>query len=317
MLNVLITGGAGFIGSNLARYMLEKTFSIDKIILLDNLYAGSVGNIKDLLKHEKIKFIKGDIRDTFLLNSILEDIDVIVHLAALVDVEESFKNPFLYEDINSKGTLSMLDFSVKKEVDKFIYASSAAVYGDIQESPVKEDNCCHPLSPYAVTKLSGEYYCKVFSDEYGVNSTILRFFNVYGPNMSTSKYTGVIYRFLINAMKDVPPIIFGTGEQVRDFIYVDDVAKSIVFSIKHGYRGYRVYNVGTGIGTSILTLAYMILKIVGRDSKVKYASPRKGDVKISIADINLISREIGFSPSVKLEDGILKTLDYLRNIYLD
>lgn len=315
-MKILITGGAGFIGSNLTRYILRRVSFIDKIILLDNFYSGSVENIKDLLEQKKIKFIKGDIRNTAFLNNIVEDVDVVIHLAALIDVEESFKNPFLYEDINSKGTLSALDFSVRKGVDKFIYASSAAVYGDIQETPLKEDNCCHPLSPYAVTKLLGEYYCEIFSREYGVNCVALRFFNAYGPGMSTSKYAGVIYNFLINVINGVSPVIFGTGEQVRDFIYVDDLAESIVFSIKHKFKGYRVYNVGTGIGTSILTLARMILKIAGENIKVKYGPPRKGDIKISVADISRISREIGFSPSVKLEDGVLKTLNYLRGIRL-
>ena len=314
-MNILITGGAGFIGSNLIRYMLKNTSFIDKIIILDNLHSSNVIYIKDLLKYRKIKFIKGDIRDKSVLSECLNDVDVVVHLAALIDVEESFRDPFIYEDVNSRGTLSLLYSSVKNRVSKFIYASSAAVYGDIEKIPVREDECCHPISPYAVTKLLGEYYCNVYSREYGIECTVLRFFNVYGPGMAMSAYRGVIYNFLINALRGLPLTIFGSGDQMRDFIYVDDVAKSIILSMQNRIGGFQVYNVGTGIGISISSLAQMVSRIMREDIKIKYMSPRKGDIKKSVADISRISAEVGFFPSIKLSEGLIKTLEYLKNMF--
>ncbi len=313
-MNILITGGAGFIGSNFIRYILRNTSFVDKIIILDNLHSSDVIYIKDLLKYNKVEFIKGDIRDNNVLNECLSKVDVVIHLAALIDVEESFRDPFTYEDVNSRSTLLLLNSSVKNKVAKFIYASSAAVYGDIEKIPLKEDDCCHPISPYAATKLIGEYYCNVYSREYGIECTVLRFFNVYGPGITMSAYRGVIYSFLVNALKGLPLIIYGSGDQVRDFIYVDDVAKSIVLSIQNKIGGFKVYNVGTGIGISILSLAQIVSDIMGENIKIKHTSPRKGDIKKSVADISRISTEIGFSTSIKLREGLIKTLKYLKKM---
>jgi UDP-glucose 4-epimerase len=302
----LVTGGAGFIGSHLSRALIERG---DKVVILDSLESGKVSNIADLLESENLEFIEDSILHESRLISICSGIDGIFHLAALVSVQRSIDDPELNHRINVDGFFSVLEVARKSRINKMVLASSAALYGNSYSPPHYESLQAVPLSPYAVGKYTSEVYSSVYSALYGVNVVCLRFFNVYGPNQDpSSPYSGVISKFMeeVSTGKDI--IIFGDGEQTRDFVYVLDVVQALLLSMDSNLFG--VFNVGTGIPTTINHLSHQIIKTSGSKVKVIHREQREGEVRYSYADISKARSELGFNPEYTLEKGLLNTYSW-------
>jgi len=295
-LRVLVTGGAGFIGSHLVKALVKAGHQVR---VLDNLSTGSIENLADVLN--AIEFVRGDVSDYGAVESAVRGVDAVVHLAALIDVAESVEKPDLYFDVNVRGTYNVVKAS--KNVSTFVFASSSAVYGEPIRVPIPEDHPLMPKSPYAASKVSGEAFVQAFANQYGFRPVILRLFNVYGPKQSRS-YAGVIIEFTRRVSRGEPPVIFGNGEQTRDFVHVSDVVEAVMLSLRNeGARG--VFNIGSGEGVTINRLAHLILELMSReDLRPIYAPPRLGDIRHSIADITRARKELGFEPKLGLEVGI-------------
>lgn len=246
--SVLITGGAGFIGSHLTPALLEKGY---KVTVFDNLTTGKLENLKDTCKQPNFTFIQGDIRNLEQLHQAFEDIDAVVHLAAQIDVADSVANPTRTHEINTTGTLNVLQEAVKSHVERFVFASSTAVYGDTQKLPITEDTPLNPLSPYAASKAAGEAYCNTYANCYILKTIILRFFNVFGTGNENNPYSGVITKFLQKAQKNETLTVEGNGEQTRDFIHVTDVANAITLALERKNLKAETFNICTGTPTSI------------------------------------------------------------------
>ena len=308
MMRIVITGGAGFIGSNLAEVLALAPNN--EVCVVDDLSTGRVENIPIA---SGIEFIKGSITDLQLMNEVLADADFVFHQAALPSVQRSIEDPAHTNEVNIRGTLNVLMAARDAGVKKVIYASSSSVYGDTPELPKREGMTPNPLSPYAVTKLVGEYYCKVFNDVYGLNTISLRYFNVYGPRQDPhSEYAAVIPRFVSRILKGEPPIIYGDGQQTRDFTFVKDVVNANILAMNSDATG--VYNIASGRRISIQELATLITRLTGRDSDLEpvFDKPRKGDVRHSLADISRARAVMGYKPEYSLERGLEETLRWFK-----
>jgi UDP-glucose 4-epimerase len=302
-MKIVITGGAGFIGSHFAQYFSERG---DDVHVIDNLRSGYKKNIENL----DVKFHEGSITDAELVNSVLEKAEVVINLAALVSVPESILKPRETVEINVNGTLNVLEAARKFCVGKVIHASSAAVYGDNPEQPKRVSMKPEPKTPYAITKLDGEYYLRMYAEEYGLNTTSLRFFNVYGPRQDPkSQYAAAIPIFIHNAVTGKDITIFGDGEQTRDFVFVKDVVRAGVAAIEFGGHG-EVFNVATGKSVTINEIAKTILEITGSKSKIVYLDERPGDIKFSSASIKETTEQLGFEPRYDLKYGLERTVKF-------
>ena len=269
-MKILITGGAGFIGSHTVKELISRGHDV---VVFDDL---SIGKREYIPK--EVEFIKGDITKYKDLQMVPKDIEGVIHLAAKISVAESFDKPELYEKVNVIGTINLLKLIPKTNVKNLVFSSSAAVYGSPKRIPIKENFKLSPQSPYAITKVCDERYIQLYSNVYGFNATTLRYFNVYGPGQDpNSPYSGVITIFEERAKKNYPLIIYGDGNQTRDFIHVKEVAKINAIMIENGVHG--TFNVGTGKETSINELARRIIKKYKSKSKIMYKPARKGDVK--------------------------------------
>ena len=297
-MNFLVTGGAGFIGSRVVKILLEENH---KVTVIDNLSSGKLENLADF--QNKIDFHNADIRDLEKIKLIASKSDGIFHFAALTDVLESFTKQDEYFVVNVKGTQNILDIAKLFDL-KVVFASSAAVYGDAKKIPIKEGIERNPLNPYGQTKLDCEYLCEKYS-QMGTRITVLRFFNVYGKGQNPA-YSGVLSKFLENISSGKSPIIYGDGTQTRDFVFVDDVAKASLLAMNNDLSG-KFINVGTGIKTSVMELAEMIIKISNKDIKPIYVNAKEGDIKNSQANILLSHELLKWSPKTKIEDW-LKTI---------
>ena len=299
---VVITGGAGFIGSNLA----DELIAGNHVTIIDDLSSGAMENIVNLIKNENVKFIRDSILDRELLNNTFGDVDIVFHLAALSSVVRSIQDPVLANELNINGTLNVLIAARENKAKKVIFASSAAIYGDVTALPVKENLLPRFQSPYALTKLTGEYYCQLFCELYGLPTVALRYFNVYGPRQNPkSEYSAVIPSFVASVLKDVPPTIYGDGNQTRDFVFVKDVVQANIIAAESEATG--VFNIGSGNSTTINGLASNIISILGKNLKPVYKEKRAGEVKDSVADITL-ARSIGYKPKFNLESGLRETI---------
>jgi UDP-glucose 4-epimerase len=302
---VAITGGCGFIGSKLA----EELSRDYEVIVIDDLSSGKLENIKGL----DVKFVKGSITDLRLLRRNFEDVECVFHQAATVSVQESIRNPLGVNEINASGTLKVLMAARDAGVEKVIYASSCAVYGDSKELPLSEDVKPEPKSPYAVSKLTGEYYCRIFSDTYGMKTTILRYFNVYGPGQDfSSDYAAVIPRFIHAALNGEYLEVYGDGNQTRDFIYVRDVVRANLQAMEAKTNG--IFNVCTGVAVSINELASLILNLTESDSQKIYLNPRPGDIRHSVGDAEKARRYLGFQAKYSIEEGLRETIEWFRSL---
>lgn len=307
MKKAVVTGGAGFIGSHIVRELIRRRFLV---VILDNLSLSNRENIKNMTDLKGLNIIKGDILDLDLLEKILQNVDIVFHEAAISGVARSIDNPILVNDVNIKGTLNVLIAARDNKVKRFVFASSAAVYGDNPLLPVQENFLGNPQSPYALTKLTGEYYCRLFHQLYHLSTICLRYFNVYGPQQDpNSEYSAVIPIFIHSVLKNCPPIIYGDGNQTRDFVFIKDVVQANIVAANSKATGE--FNVGSGYGTSINELAQLIINISGSKLKPIYKKSRIGEIKNSVADLTLANR-IGYTPNYTLENGLLETLRSTR-----
>ena len=305
---IIVTGGAGFIGSNLARKLSED---YNKVIVIDDLSTGNYDNIRDLEKSGKIEFIKGSITDLNFLQQIFKDIDYVFHQAAISSVPRSIKYPMRSNDVNINGTLKVLIAAKDNRVKKVVYASSSSAYGDAQTLTKKEEMAPCPLSPYAVSKLAGEYYCQVFTNMYGLPTVSLRYFNVYGPRQDpSSEYAAVVPKFISRVLNGKPPVIYGDGKQIRDFIFVDDVVHANILAAEGKATG--IFNIARGKRISINDLAKSIMKICDKHFDPIHDDPLPGDIKHSLADISRATDTFGYIPKVDIKDGLEKTIKWFQ-----
>lgn len=305
--SALVTGGAGFIGSHIVDRLVENGF---EVTIIDNLTAGRLENIGVHKGKGSFRFIEGDIRDWETVKRAVKGVDVVFHEAAFVGAPQSVDNPQLTNDVNVDGTLNLLEASLKFNVDRFIFASSAAVYGEQESLPVKEDAVPCPSSPYAVSKLAAEFYAEVYCKTYGLKTVCLRYFNVYGPRQLYGPYAAVITAFVDRLMRDKPPTIYGDGYQTRDFINVKDVVEANVLAMEKNCAG-EIFNVATGSSLTINKLFKVLQNVMGkRQIEPVYDAQRLGDVRQSCGDISKAEKILGFKPKVSLESGIL---DFIKS----
>jgi len=301
-LRVLVTGGAGFIGSHTVDRFLADGFDV---VVLDDLRGGCLENVSGHVGDRRFRFVRGDIRDSHLVKELVTGVDGVLHLAALVSVPESFRDPALYNDVNVGGTLNLLKACVDFGVNRFVYASSCAVYGEAESLPIKEGCPAKPMSPYAVSKLTAENYVCAFHEKYGLETVCLRYFNVYGPRQTFSDYSGVITQFLNRIENDLPLVVFGDGTQTRDFVYVQDVAEANILALNRAQAVGGIFNIGTGVATSIKELANVLLELTKKTRlKIIYSEAREGDIMHSVADISKARNKLGYSPRVSLNHGL-------------
>jgi len=306
MKKVIVTGGAGFIGSHLTELLLSRGYHV---ILIDDFSTGKMANIEPLLKSMKVDFIQGSITDLPLLQNLSRGVDFVFHQAALPSVPRSIADPLSTNKVNITGTLNVLLAARDNNVKKVIYASSSSVYGDTPTLPKREDMVSNPQSPYALTKLVGEYYCRVFHQIYDLPTICLRYFNVYGPRQdSDSQYAAVIPIFITRLSENKPPIIYGDGEQTRDFTFVKDAIQANIIGAESDACG--VFNIGRGENNTINDLTKTITRIMGKDLQSEYQPPRVGDVRDSLADISK-ARAIGYKPQYNLDKGLRETIKRL------
>jgi UDP-glucose 4-epimerase len=303
-MRILVTGGAGFIGSHIVEYFQGKA----KVIILDNLRSGFKRNIV-AFKHE---FIEASILDRAAVRRAMQGVDYVFHLAAMISVPESMAKPIECDEINTMGTLVVLEEAARAGVKKLVLSSSAAIYGDNPIVPKVETMFPEPKSPYAITKLGGEYYCKMFADEKRLQTTCLRYFNVFGPRQDPkSQYAAAVPIFIHRALKHEPITIYGDGEQTRDFIYVKDIAAAnAYFATQTPVTG--VFNVAYGEKIAINRLCSTICHLIGSRSEIKHASERAGDVKHSMADVEKL-RSAGYVPMGNLPEGLRVTIEFYKD----
>jgi len=313
MSNFLIAGGAGFIGSNIAEHLVNEGHFVR---VLDNFCSGKEENLdfaKGLGK-DKFELIRGDIRDKEACDKACKGIDYISLQAALRSVPKSLKDPESYNDVNINGVLFMLQAASKNKVKRLVLASSSSIYGDTDKFPEKEEHTPLLISPYALSKLAGEYYCRIFSEYFNVETVCLRYFNVFGPKQALDdEYAVVVPKFIHCILNDQPPPIFGNGKQSRDFTYIDNVVSANILAATTPGIKHEVFNVANGRDNSVLDLVDALNKIIGKDIKPEFLPVRPGDVFRTNADISKIKEKINFKPLVGFEEGLEKTVKYFKS----
>lgn len=307
---VLVTGGAGFIGSHLIDKLLHEGF---EVTALDDFSSGKIENIGHHTGASNFRLIRGDVRNLGDIKKAVEDADAVFHLAAIVSVPLSVKNPSLVDDVNVRGTLNFLKASLDADVKRFIYASSCAVYGEAFDLPIDERHPTAPLSPYAASKLAAEHHCTRFHEDYGLETVCLRYFNAYGPRQKKGPYGGVITQFINRIKQGKPPLIYGDGNQTRDFVHINDVAEASELALhKRGAVG-EVFNIGTGKATTVNQLAQILTKLMGKpELKPVHTNPRLGDIRHSQANITKAQTILGYTPKISLEQGLKALLNHMR-----
>ncbi len=306
MKKVIVTGGAGFIGSHLSEELAQRDYHLS---ILDDLSNGKRENLSAILNKPNVELIQGNTTDLALLQKLFKDIDYVFHLAAMASVPRSIDNPQLCHAINVTGTLNVLIAARDNKVKKVVNASSCAVYGDAPGLPKKEDMPINPLSPYAVTKVAAEAYCQIFDKVYGLPSVSLRFFNIYGPRQNPdSDYAAAIPRFIKTASQGKPLVIFGDGKATRDYTYIKDIVSVYILAAESNSTG--IYNIGSGKSTTVNELARLINRLVGSTVKPVHQPPRAGDIVHSLADISK-AKTFGYRPKFSLEEGLKEMIRYM------
>ena len=306
MAKAIVTGGAGFIGSHLAEELARRGY---QVVILDDLSTGKMENIKGLLDKDNVTFVQGSITELPLLQKLFDNVDYVFHQAALARVPFSIQDPLAVNEANISGTLKVLWAAKRSSVKKVIYAASSSAYGNTASLPQREDMPPDPLSPYALTKLTGEYYCNIFREIYGLSTVCLRYFNVYGPRQDpNSEYAAVIPKFIKRVSEGKPLIIFDDGEQTRDFVFVSDVVQANVLAAESNASG--VFNIGQGRRLTINELAKLIIHIMNKDIETIHQGARMGDIKHSLADISK-AKGFGYEPKYDLERGLRESMGNL------
>lgn len=306
----LVTGGAGFVGSHIVDELIKQ--GVD-VTVLDNFSSGRMSNLDNAMKSNKVKIVKGDINDKQLATNTLKDIEVVFHEAAIVSVQRSIEEPEFTNHVNIDGTGNMIEASANVGVRKFVFASSAAVYGNSRTLPRKESTEPSPISPYGLAKLQGEKICKEFSESIGMDTTALRYFNIYGIRSTSKAYSGVINAIAQKLVINDKPIVYGDGKQSRDFVSVEDIVQANILAACKKTNA-QIFNVGTGKETTVLELVSIESKILLGNERVEvdFKQSRKGDIRQSYADISLAQAELGYDPRINIEKGLK---EYLLRTY--
>jgi len=310
MANYLVTGGAGFIGSHIVEELLKRG---EKVRVIDNLLTGKIENISNFLK--KIEFLEADLRDMDMVQKAVRGVDYILHQAAIPSVPRSIIDPISSNSANVDGTLNLLVVAKEAKVRRVVIASSSSVYGDSEVLPKSEDMKTNSLSPYAVTKLVEELYGSVFYKIYGLETVSLRYFNVFGPRQDpTSQYSAAIPKFITRMLEGKSPVIFGNGEQSRDFTYVKNVVNANILAASSPKVGHgEVINIACGNRITLNELVNKINEIIGTNIKPEYTAPRLGDVKHSLADISRAKKLLDYTVEVPFIEGLKATIDWYRS----
>lgn len=308
MLTYLVTGGSGFIGSHMAQNLAAQG---ERVRILDDLSTGRIENLASF--REQVEFVQADIRRLDAIRPHFEGVDYVLHLAAMPSVPRSVADPVTSNAVNVEGTLNVLLAARDAGVKRVVFAASSAAYGDNPRMPRVETLLPAPLSPYALTKVTGEYYCQVFARLYRLETVALRFFNIFGPRQNPySQYTGVLSKFITCYIRRETAVIFGDGEQSRDFTYVANVVDAVLKACKAPGASGGVFNVGVGESYTLNYTLGVLNRIFGYEMKPRHEEPRAGDVRESLADITLARRVLGYEPKVRFEDGLLRTVEWCR-----
>jgi len=307
----LVTGGAGFIGSNIVEELLKRG---EKVRVLDNFSTGKRENILPFI--DKVELIEGDIRSYHVVREAVEDVEIILHQAALPSVPRSIRDPITTNEVNVGGTLNILMAARDSKVKRLVYASSSSVYGNSEELPKHEGMTPNPLSPYSVSKLAGEKYCQVFSKIYNLETICLRYFNVFGPRQDpNSQYSAVIPKLINALLNDERPVIYGDGEQSRDFTYIANVVEANLLASTAICKSGLVVNCACHRQITLNKLVEHINYMLRKNIQPIYREPRIGDIKNSFADIKAIKKTIGFIPKLDFQEGILQTVNYYKDYF--
>ena len=307
----LVTGAAGFIGSNLTEAILKRG---DDVRVLDDFSTGRRENLSQakawaVKGGASFELREGDIRDPGTCRSSMHGVDYVLHQAAVPSVQRSVEDPLLTHQVNVDGTLNLLTSAREAGVKRFVFASSSSLYGESETLPKVETMPCEPISPYGLQKLAAERYCVLFHDLYGLPTVALRYFNVFGPRQDpASEYAAVVPRFLTAVQNGSRPTIFGDGEQTRDFTFIENVVQANLRSCAAGPEALgRAYNVGCGARVSLNELVRGITEVAGKPVQADYTDPRPGDIRHSLAGIELAARYLGYRPEIGLEEGLRRT----------
>lgn len=315
--NVLVTGGAGFIGSNLVEALVSDE-RVGKVRVMDNLATGHLKNLQAVWYHPKFEFIEGDIREYEMCRKAMEGMHLVSHQAALGSVPRSIIDPLTSNAVNITGTLNIFVAAKETNIERVVYAASSSTYGDHPTLPKVEEHIGKPLSPYAVTKYVNELYADVFHRTYQLNSIGLRYFNVFGYKQDPDNpYAAVIPIFFKAVLKGTPPTIYGDGETSRDFTFVTNAVQANLKALftENPQALNQVYNVACGQRTTLTQLFYLICEALGREMKPIYGPERKGDIKHSLADISKAEKLLGYKPTVSVREGILKAAEWYKSLY--
>lgn len=308
MARILVTGGAGFIGSHLCRRLVTAGHEVRA---LDNLSSGKRENLDGV----DVDLMVGDLRDPTTAGHAVEDAEIVLHHAAIASVQYSVEQPLDEQEVNVVGTLRILDAARQAGVRRVVFAASAAAYGTDPTLPKVEDMLALPVSPYGLSKVAGENYCRVWSHVYDLETVCLRYFNIFGPRQDpTSPYSGVISIFARQMIDGVAPTIHGDGEQSRDFTSVENVVDANLAALDVSTAAGEIYNIGTGRGVTVNEMAAALNEALDTDLQPVYGEPRTGDVRASIADIGRARAQLGYEPRVSFEEGLQQTVDWMRQV---
>jgi nucleoside-diphosphate-sugar epimerase len=307
----LVTGGAGFIGSNIVDELVRRNH---EVVVLDDLSAGNESNLSSV--RSKIDLRIGSITDLATVQSAVKGVDYLVHLAARTSVPRSVKDPLDTNFVNIDGTLNALVAARDAKVRRFVYAASSAAYGETPTLPKIESMQPEPISPYGVTKYVGELYAQAFGRTYGLENVSIRYFNVFGPRQDpTSQYSGVLSRFMLAVIRNEPPVIYGDGEQSRDFTYIDNIVDETLRACDAKDASGKIFNGGTGVRITLNQVIKLLEKIAGKKIQPQYDPPRAGDIRDSQADISLARKILGYQPIVQFEEGLKRTWNWYSDAY--
>ncbi len=307
----LVTGGAGFIGSNVVDELVKRG---QEVVVLDDLSAGKEANLAAV--RDKIDLHIGTITDLAAVQSACKGVDYVIHLAARTSVPRSVVNPLETNHVNIDGTLNVLVAARDAQVRRFVFAASSAAYGETPTLPKIESMAAQPISPYGVTKYVGELYAQVFGRAYGLENACLRYFNVFGPRQDpTSQYSGVLSRFMLAVIEGQAPVVYGDGEQSRDFTYVDNIVDETLRACEAAGASGLVFNGGTGARVTLNQVLKLLEKITGKTIQAKYEGERNGDIRDSQADVSLARKVLGYEPRVLFEEGLRRTWEWYKKAY--
>ncbi len=307
----LVTGGAGFIGSNMTDELVRRGH---QVLVLDDLSAGKESNLAAV--RSKIELRVGSITDLATIKSACQGMDYVIHLAARTSVPRSVHDPLDTNRVNIDGTLNVLVAARDAKVRRFVYAASSSAYGEAPSQPKSESMQPAPISPYGVTKYVGELYAQVFGRVYGLENACVRYFNVFGPRQDpTSQYSGVLSRFMLAIIEGQPLVVYGDGEQSRDFTFIENVVDETLRACEATGASGMVFNGGTGARITINQVLKLLEKITGKKVQAKYEPPRTGDIRDSQADISLARRVLGYQPLVQFEEGLARTWHWYQSAY--